>query len=475
MSDPNKDGGPPKDPAAPPAVDNPFPGPRPYRRASDRARFFGRETLSYKLECAILANRCVAVYGPPGAGKTSLLRASVLPTLAESDDIRRVIVEAWPEGRDPTEWLAYWMFTDLRQGPVPAELSAAEAVISSAKRAARSSPRLLVVCLDHLESLLPAGSDPGPADALFDAVLGLVETPLRPIRVVLSFREDYLGRLSDRLKDRRRLLADAFRVGPLTVGELAQAMCKTAALGSPPIVWSQEDLGRLLLPVRDPGQAPTLDAEAQSAYGQIVCRSLFERFADGDPVALETASADGILRRYLEDVLDSMGPSRSAALALLGEHLVTERGERTLRTEAEIAERIRGEDLAPVLRSLERAAIVQSREQQGIRYYQLGHDWLSRAVHELQIARKAMSPTELPEEEALLRLAESRGDEALAEAVAKLRDERLALVRALRKQRALTAAVGALSLLFLVSVISAFEAHRARRAAESKCSEKENE
>ena len=465
----------PKEAPETPTVDNPFPGPRPYRRASDRARFFGRETLSYKLECAILANRCVAVYGPPGAGKTSLLRASVLPKLVESDDVRTIILEAWPEDRDPTEWLAYWMFTDLRQGAVPADLGAADAVISSAKLAARSSPRLVIVCLDHLESLLHTGRDPAATDALFDAVLGLVETQLRPVRVVLSFREDFLGRLSDRLKDRRRLLADAFRVGPLTVGELAIAACKTAALGRPALTWSPHEIGRLLLPVRDPGQAPTLEAEAQAAYGQIVCRSLFGRFAEGEEIDLGAASADGILRAYLEDALDGMGASRDVAFSLLEDHLITEGGARTLRTEAEITASIPQGSLSPVLKALERAAIVQAREQQGIRYYQLGHDWLSRAVHELKAARKMVSPEELPEEEALLRLARSRGDEALADAVTRLRDDRIALAGALKRQRALTAAAGALSLLLLVAIISAFEAHRARRAAETKCPAKEGE
>src|SRR5690349_15826973 len=91
---------------------NPFPGPQPYR-AVDRALFYGREELSYRLEGSVLANRCVTVYGPSGAGKSSLVQASVIPSLIESQEIRVVRVDGWPEDREPTAWLTAAAYANL--------------------------------------------------------------------------------------------------------------------------------------------------------------------------------------------------------------------------------------------------------------------------------------------------------------------------------------------------------------------------
>jgi energy-coupling factor transporter ATP-binding protein EcfA2 len=120
---------------------NPFPGPQPYR-ASDRQRFHGREDLAYRLESSIVANRCVTVFGPSGAGKSSLVQAAVLPALTEGSDARVVRVDGWPEDEDPAGWLARAVHGALDLGDPPAALSATEALVDAARRAARRSPRL---------------------------------------------------------------------------------------------------------------------------------------------------------------------------------------------------------------------------------------------------------------------------------------------------------------------------------------------
>ncbi|WP_437941068.1 nSTAND1 domain-containing NTPase [Sorangium sp. So ce341] len=259
-------------------VINPFPGPQPYR-ASDRARFYGREDMSYHLQGSLLANRCITVYGPSGAGKSSLMQAAVIPALVDDQDISVARVDGWPEDQEPTRWLSQAVYADLGLGEPPADMSAEDALFAAAKRAARRSSRIMLLYLDQIEQLLYASRSVGASEAFFDSLNRLVELPVRNLRVVLSLREDYLGRFRDRLRDHRRLLDHGFRVGPLTVGELSAAVCQAAAAGEPSQAWELEQMTALMMQVRVPGQAATEEAEAQSAYAQVVCRALFQQRA----------------------------------------------------------------------------------------------------------------------------------------------------------------------------------------------------
>ncbi|WP_437935888.1 nSTAND1 domain-containing NTPase [Sorangium sp. So ce341] len=389
---------------------NPFPGPQPYR-AADRARFHGREELSYRLEASVLANRCVTVYGLSGSGKSSLMQASVIPALVDSHQIRVVRIDAWPEGKHPTEWLADAVYAALSFGERPADLPAEEALLAAAQRAARKSPRIVLLYLDQLEQLLYPSRSTAEVEAFFAALNRLVDTPLRDLRVVLLLREDYLGRFRDRLREHRRLLSHGFRVGTLTVAELSEAVCKAAAGGQPPQTWEIEPTRALLRQVRTSGQAESDDAEAQAAYAQIVCRALFQQRAQGGGAAEQAAvEAEPILRRYLEATLDDLGALSAAARRLLEDHLVTADGTRTLRTEKELLRLLPAKELGPILKALEGAAILHAEEHQGSRYFEIGHDWLALRVSEARRQRELEEAQRRREEEQLRELARERSE-----------------------------------------------------------------
>ncbi|WP_438031095.1 nSTAND1 domain-containing NTPase [Sorangium sp. So ce233] len=409
-------------------MQNPFPGPQPYR-ASDRDRFYGRDDLAYRLEASILANRCVTVFGPSGAGKSSLVQAAVLPSLIEKQEIRVARVDAWPEDQDPTRWLADAVYGALGLGDRPAGASPAEALVTAAQRAARGSPRLVVVYLDQIEQLLYAARPAAEAEVFFDSVSRLAELPTRNLRLVLSLREDYLGRFRDRLREHHRILDHGFRVGPLTVAELCEAVCQAAAAGEPPQTWTPAEMRPLMLQVRVPGQAEGDEAEGQAAYAQIVCRALFQQRGQGE--AADAAEAEPILRRYLEATLADLGALRDGAQRLLEDHLVTADGSRTLRTEKELLRVLPADELGPALKALEGAAILHAAEHQGSRYFEIGHDWLARKVFEERQRRQ--------QEEA------HRRERALAQA-------RLAEERARRRRFAAVAVASLLIAAFAVSL-----------------------
>ena len=63
---------------------SPYPGPRPFT-AAERDRFFGRTRELQDLAALVIAQPVTVLYGPTGAGKTSLICAGVIPELERAD------------------------------------------------------------------------------------------------------------------------------------------------------------------------------------------------------------------------------------------------------------------------------------------------------------------------------------------------------------------------------------------------------
>ncbi len=420
------------------APQNPFPGPQPYR-SSDRERFFGRENLSARLERSLLAQRCVTVYGPSGAGKSSLVQASAIPSLIESHEVDVVRIDAWPPEANPSHWLADALHMGLDLGPRQTEMPPDQAIRTAIQRVARRSSNPLIIYLDQVEQLLYPSRNAAEIEAFFDILGNLVDLPLRNLRVLLALREDYLGRFRDRLRQHKRLLDHGFRVGPLTIAEISDAVCQAAAAGKPPQTWDLDATRALMLQVRVPGQTATDDAEAQAAYAQIVCRALFQQRAESGE-STRGLEAEIVLRDYLETTLGSLGPLRQAAQRLLEDHLVTADGSRTLRTEQELLRILSEKELTPILKALEGAAILHAEEHQGSRYFEIGHDWLARRVFEQRQVRER--------------------DEADREKLANEHAQRRRLVVVASLSLAIAAAMGGLALWALGQKAEAEEARK---------------
>jgi hypothetical protein len=99
--------------------EQPFPGLRPFE-FSDSQYFFGRSASVLSLYNALLLSRFVAVVGASGSGKTSLVRAGLLPTLLDEDRSQWRFVILRP-GDNPLEFLSRALVAsalDPADGPV---------------------------------------------------------------------------------------------------------------------------------------------------------------------------------------------------------------------------------------------------------------------------------------------------------------------------------------------------------------------
>ncbi|WP_406464166.1 hypothetical protein OH768_50720 [Streptomyces sp. NBC_01622] len=172
----------------------------------DSGRFFGRDQLVADLAELALDNRFVAVVGTSGSGKSSLLRAGLVPALRG---------EAWPGARPVAVRI-------LTPGEHPARTHAR--ALAPAETTGDGDTWVIV---DQFEEVFTLCQDPAERTRFLDRLL----TASRPggrLRVVIAVRADLYGRLGE-----HRGLADALRgasllVAPMSTGELREVVVKPA-------------------------------------------------------------------------------------------------------------------------------------------------------------------------------------------------------------------------------------------------------
>jgi hypothetical protein len=166
---------------------------------ADAERLCGRDRERALLVDHVLFRSAVVVTAPSGVGKTSLLRAGLIPRLGQLG-----VIAGYASGR---------------AAPVATliEALAAGAPDLASALAARSGAARVVVVIDQVEALfLDDGAD-------LAAVLALVRAPPPEVAVVLSVREDFLARLLDR-PELVGAPAPVVRIGPLTRDAAEQAL-----------------------------------------------------------------------------------------------------------------------------------------------------------------------------------------------------------------------------------------------------------
>ena len=198
-------------------VDNPFPGLRPFRRNEDYL-FFGRESQVDAMVDKLAATRFLAVVGPSGSGKSSLVNCGLEPTLYRglmATAGTRWLVAHMRPGIDPIGHLAEALgIGALLKDFEAAHLSAAELIKATLRMSKRGlidifeQARLpenanLLVVVDQFEELfrysklaksgLPADTEVNEDSIAFVNLILATRTADVPIYVVLTMRSDFLG------------------------------------------------------------------------------------------------------------------------------------------------------------------------------------------------------------------------------------------------------------------------------------------
>jgi WD40 repeat protein/energy-coupling factor transporter ATP-binding protein EcfA2 len=188
-------------------ADNPFPGLRPFEyRDSDL--FFGRDRQIEDIRARLSGNHFLAVIGVSGSGKSSLIRAGVIPILYQgfihNSGSQWKIVLMRP-GKAPIKHLAEELDREDVFGPETGSerlLNSGHRGLLSAARRLGSEENLLIV-VDQFEEIFrykdlsDASQQDSPIQAIAeaDAFVGLLLNGLKDKRiyVVITMRSDFLG------------------------------------------------------------------------------------------------------------------------------------------------------------------------------------------------------------------------------------------------------------------------------------------
>jgi WD40 repeat protein len=336
-------------------LENPYKGLRPFGEA-DADDFFGRETLVQELlglmsevgEPAAGARqdlaRFLALVGPSGSGKSSLVKAGLIPALRKGglpNSENWFIVDLMP-GAHPLEELEAALLRVAVNPPesLLAQLQADErGLLRAVRRVLPADPNTeLVLVIDQFEEVFTQVADEEVRAFLLDSLVTAVLDKRSRLRVVVTLRADFTGRALEYVDFGELVRQRTAFVLPLTPDELEQAIVGPATRAGLAV-----EPGLVATVVQDVGDQPGILPLLQYALTELFELGSVSGWREGRTLTLtayrESGGVTGALSRRAEELYSSLEePAQEAArqlflrLVTLGEGTEDTR-RRVLRTE----------------------------------------------------------------------------------------------------------------------------------------------
>ncbi|MGO8946727.1 MAG: TIR domain-containing protein [Ktedonobacterales bacterium] len=316
------------DPSVSPTVsdDTPPPEPRnPYKglaafTGADSRDFFGREKLVSDLvgdiqsvlqadSSGVPPERLVAVLGPSGSGKSSVVMAGLLPRLraeALPGSDRWVYLDPMVPGVRPIEALASTFYRSLPQRSMKSLLEDLnDTETRGLQLLASSIPRgqgaRVVLMIDQFEELFNLTSNERDRQKFIDLLLTAVTEPHGPLLVLLTLRADFYDRPMQYSALYQVLQHHQRSVLPMDVDDLRDVIEKPAKLPDVQVAFEGRLVGDLLFDVyREVGGLPLLEFTLDQLFRRRDDRLLTQE------AYREIGGVRGALTKQAEDTYDGL-------------------------------------------------------------------------------------------------------------------------------------------------------------------------
>ena len=285
----------------------------------DADDFFGRERLVSEMVARLADHGFLGVVGPSGSGKSSAVRAGLVPAietgaLGGASWVRAILRRA----RSPCGSLIGVVFAALSESE-RSRLPAGNDPLVAAASALSEGTRLLVI-VDQFEEVFTSVTDAAVRSALIECLVGAASAGAAA--VVLALRADFYGRCAEEPALAQLLAASQVLVGPMGRDEYRSVIERPAAraglvvepalverlidevegrAGGLPLLstalvelWERRDgrTMRLSALAATGGISGAVGRLAENAYGQLTdeeqatARNVFARLVDGDGEAM---------------------------------------------------------------------------------------------------------------------------------------------------------------------------------------------
>jgi hypothetical protein len=304
------------------AEESPYPGLSSFQEG-DADRFFGRAADVVAAATRLRERALLAIAGPSGVGKSSFVRAGLVPALKASG-------EAWESlilrpGRSPLASLASALLplatTEAGVAKVPEHdvlverLRAEPGYVGTLlrARAARKGTRILLF-IDQLEELYTLVPDDAERRAFTACLAGIADDAAAPLRVVVSIRSDFLDRVGEDARFLDEVTRGLVFLQPLGRAGLREAL--TGPLDAAGHRFEAPELTEAMLDALEgtPGALPLLQFAAGKLWDARDRRAHLLTRAAYDAMG----GVSGALATHADHVLEGMTPdARRLARAVL--------------------------------------------------------------------------------------------------------------------------------------------------------------
>ncbi|NRF71739.1 ATP-binding protein [Aquincola sp. S2] len=217
----------------------PYPGLRPFDE-NEWPIFFGRERMTDAVVAGLVSRQCIVVHGDSGAGKSSLIRAGVLPRLRQE---QARCGQRWrtcitlPRG-GPLGNLARELAALDSSGGDVEQMLELRRLLNQGRRAPEALAQALLrdphdrlcILIDQFEELFEFARQGGTAECrlLTDFIVRMAEAPPPGLYLALTMRSEFLGNcarfpgLAEAVNERQYLLP------PMATSDLLRAIREPA-------------------------------------------------------------------------------------------------------------------------------------------------------------------------------------------------------------------------------------------------------
>ncbi|NES06505.1 MAG: hypothetical protein F6K22_29030 [Okeania sp. SIO2F4] len=204
---------------------NPYRGLESFRE-KDTQLFFGRTTLVEKLYDFVESNCLSVVLGASGSGKSSLVKAGLIPQLRKNQQSWKILKPIRP-GASP--------FPELNNALKQAKLPKVEVVDTTSAQSrnnlnqsmkiwkTKNPGSKLLLLIDQSEELITLCKDESERQAFVSQLLDAMTTHSDELRVVITVRSDFEPQLRDLFLKLRPKLEDTWQIGRFIVPQMTRA------------------------------------------------------------------------------------------------------------------------------------------------------------------------------------------------------------------------------------------------------------